>query len=167
MTDNFKERRSEPRRIIDKYYSVEFLMRDLDFSYQFKIRDISSKGISVLVEEDSYLFNHIKVGEILKLKYYRTDSSKPTEYLRTEIRHITKDDTGRFKGLCLVGLSILEDQDSKRVGIMKVVCPQCNVGYKIISTKILQGRRAVTKCKKCGAKIVIEPSATQKVNYST
>ena len=61
MTDNFKERRSEPRRIIDQYYSVEFLVEDLEFAYQFKIWNKSSKGISVLVKEDSDLLNHIKV----------------------------------------------------------------------------------------------------------
>ncbi len=114
MTDNLIERRSEPRRIIDQYHSVEFSIEKNIFTYQFKIWDISSKGISVLVKEDSDLLNHIKVGEILNLKYYRTDSSKPAEYLRTKIRYITKDEKGRFKGLYLVGLSILEDQDSEQ-----------------------------------------------------
>jgi hypothetical protein len=74
--------------------------------------DISPKGICVLVKEDSDLLNHLKVGDILDLKYYTTDSSRPIEYLKTEIRHITKDEKGRFKGLYLVGLSILEDLNS-------------------------------------------------------
>jgi predicted Zn finger-like uncharacterized protein len=56
----------------------------------------------------------------------------------------------------------MEGQDSKRVGVMKVLCPHCNVTYRIISTKIPQGRRVVATCKKCGGKIVIEPSATKK-----
>jgi len=64
----------------------------------------------VLVKEDSDLLKHLRVGDILDLKYYTTDSSKPIEYLKTEIKHITKDDTGRFKELYLVGLSILKNQ---------------------------------------------------------
>ena len=112
MAKKFKERRSEPRSIIDQYYSVEFSIRDCPFTYQFKIWDISRKGICVLVKEDSDLMNYLKVADILNLKYYTTDISKPIEFLKTEIRHITKYKTGRFKGLFLVGLSILEKQRS-------------------------------------------------------
>ena len=106
------ERRSEPRSIIDQYYSVEFSLSGCSFVYQFKIWNISSKGICVLVKEDSDLLNHVKVGDILNLKYYTTDSSKPIEFLKTEIKHITKDEQGRFKGVCLVGLATVENQDS-------------------------------------------------------
>jgi len=53
MNVDFTEKRSEPRRIIDQYHSVEFSLRDCAFTYQFKIWDISSKGICVLVKEDS------------------------------------------------------------------------------------------------------------------
>ena len=108
------ERRSEPRGIIDRYYSVEFSLSGCSFVYQFRIWNISSKGICVLVKEDSDLLNHLKVGDILNLKYYTTDSSKPIEFLKTEIKHITKDEQGRFKGVYLVGLSILGNQDSNQ-----------------------------------------------------
>ena len=108
------ERRSEPRSIIDQYYSVEFSLSGCSFVYQFKIWNISSKGICVLVKEDSDLLNHLKVGDILNLKYYTTDSSRPIEFLKTEIKHITKDEQGRFKGVYLVGLSILGNQDSNQ-----------------------------------------------------
>ena len=114
MTDNSRKRRSKRGSTTDQYYSVEFSIKRSIFVYQFKIWDISSKGICVLVKEDSDLLNQLKVGDILNLKYYKTDSLKSSEYLKTEIRHITKDDTGRFKGLYLVGLSILEDQDSEQ-----------------------------------------------------
>jgi hypothetical protein len=112
MANKFMERRSEPRNIIDKYYSVEFSIRSCPFTYQFKIWDISRKGICVLVKEGSDLMNYLKVGDILNLKYYTTDISKPIEFLKTEIRHITKDEKGQFKGLFLVGLSILVKQGS-------------------------------------------------------
>jgi hypothetical protein len=112
MTNTFKERRSEPRSIIDQYYSVEFSIRECPFAYQFKIWDISRKGICVLVKEDSDLLNYLKVGEILNLKYYTTDAAKPIEFIKTKIRHITKDETGHFKGLFLIGLSILKDGKS-------------------------------------------------------
>jgi len=106
MEDNSMERRSEPGNIINQYYSVEFSLKKSIFLYQFKIRNISPEGICVLVREDSDLLNYIKAGDILDLKYYKTDSSQSAE-LKTEIRHITENDTRRFKGLYLVGLSIL------------------------------------------------------------
>jgi len=59
------------------------------------------------VKEDSDLLNHVKVGDVVNLKYYPTDSSQPGELLETEIKHITKDEQERFKGVYLVGLSIL------------------------------------------------------------
>ena len=108
MEDSFMEKRSRPRSIIDQYYSVEFSVNGSAFVYQFKIWDMSSKGICVLVKEDSGLLNRLKAGDILNLKYYTTDSSRPIEYLETEIRDIAKDENGRFRGLYLVGLSILE-----------------------------------------------------------
>jgi len=107
MAKKINEKRSEPRNIIDRYYSVEFSIRNCPFTYQFKIWNISRKGICVLVKEDSELLNYLKIGDILNLKYYTTDTSKPIEFLKTEIRHITKDESGHFKGLFLVGLSIL------------------------------------------------------------
>ena len=114
MENSFIERRSKPRSIIDQYHSVEFSISESTFAYQFKIWDISPKGICVLVMEDSGLLNRLKVGDILNLKYYTTDSSRPIEYLETEIRDIAKDENGRFKGLYLVGLSILEGLNSNQ-----------------------------------------------------
>ncbi|MBL7174189.1 MAG: PilZ domain-containing protein [Desulfobacteraceae bacterium] len=162
MSEKAVEKRSEPRKIADKYYSVEFSIQDLDFSYQFKIWNISSKGICVMVKEDSDLLNHLKVGQVLDLKYSTTDASDPVENLKTEIKHISKDEEGRFKGLYLIGLSILESKNSESPGNMSVFCPLCNAGYKIITNKIRPGKRGVATCKKCGGKIEIPPPGINK-----
>ncbi len=113
MKDNFIERRPEPGSIIDRYYSVEFSIKNTAFLYQFKIWNISPEGVCVLVREDSDLLKHIKVGDIFDLKYCKIASSQYAE-LKTEIRHIDKNGTGRFQGLYQIGLSILEDQDSEQ-----------------------------------------------------
>ena len=65
LVENPIERRSEDRRIVNKYYTVEFLVNDIKLEYRFKIWDISSNGISLLVDEDSDLLNYLKVGDIL------------------------------------------------------------------------------------------------------
>jgi hypothetical protein len=112
MPDEFVEKRSEPRDIIDKFYSVEFALKGIDFVYQFKIWNMSSKGMCVLIKENSDVLKHLKAGDIVDMKYYSSDSLAPTEHLQTEIRHITKDDEGRFKGHVLVGLSIIGNKES-------------------------------------------------------
>jgi hypothetical protein len=116
MSENFIERRSEPRDYIDEYYSVEFSIRENPYTYQFKIWNLSAKGMCVLVRKDSGILDHLKVGDILNMKYYKADSnpkhiSKPsTGYVKTQIRHITERDQKH----CFVGLLILENIDSDR-----------------------------------------------------
>ena len=101
------ERRSETRDLSAAYYSVQFSKPELEAVYQFKIRNISTKGMCILVREDSEVMNHLQVGDILDMQFHPSDNSSPIEYSKTEIRHITKDDQGRFKGHFLVGLTKL------------------------------------------------------------
>jgi hypothetical protein len=114
MADRPDERRSEPRGMIDRYYSVEFSLSGCSFIYQFKIWNISEKGICILVKEDSDLLHHVNVGDVVNLKYYMADLLKPSVVLKTKIKHITKDEQGRFKGVYLVGLSSVENQELNR-----------------------------------------------------
>lgn len=109
MPKEIKEKRSESRTTVDKYYSLEFSKEGMGSVYQFKIWNLSAKGMCVLVKEDSELLEYLEVGEVMDMKYYSSDASKPTEYLKTEIKHITKDDEGQFKGHFLIGLSILDE----------------------------------------------------------
>lgn len=104
------DKRSETRSPADKYSSVEFSTKKEVFTYQFKIRDVTSSGMGILVKEDSGAFKNLEVGDVLDMKYYPLNSLDPPDYLQTEIKHITKDETGRFKGHYLIGLSILEKQ---------------------------------------------------------
>ena len=116
MSENFIERRSEPRDYIDEYYSVEFSITENPYTYQFKIWNLSAKGMCVLVRKDSGILDHLKVGDILNMKYYKADSnpkhiSKPSiGHVKTQIRHITERDQKH----CFVGLLILENMDSNK-----------------------------------------------------
>lgn len=98
------EKRSELRAEAEKYHSVEFKVTALGFLYQFKLWNMSSKGMCLLVREDSGVLKYLEVGNVLDMKYYTTDFSTPPERLKTQIKHITKEDQGRFKGHYLVGL---------------------------------------------------------------
>lgn len=106
------ERRSEPRTLTEGLYSVEINLGGSIPIYQFKLRDISANGACILVKDDSPILNYLKVGQVLNMKYYSTDRSNPTEFLASEIRHITKAEPGRFEGHYLVGVLVLERQRS-------------------------------------------------------
>jgi hypothetical protein len=105
------ERRSESRTRIDQYHSVEFSVDGLDIAYQFKIWDIASSSMCLLIKENSDILPRLNVGDTLNMRYYSDDSSLPQGDLATQIRHITKIDEGRLKGHYLVGLEILESME--------------------------------------------------------
>jgi len=101
------EKRSEARKqTTGEYYSVEFMLEDIGRVYQFKIWNLSSKGMCILVKDDSKVLGHLKVGEVVKMKYYHDEQPQPVEHLETKVKHITKQDSGRFKGHHMIGLSI-------------------------------------------------------------
>ena len=115
QTENGKkgsEKRSEPRKILDQYYSVEFSISKMLPVYQFKVRDVSPSGIGILLNEGSAVLDHLEVGNVLEMKYNPSNSSDLPEYLKTEIRHITKIDEGKYRGHYLVGMLILEKGES-------------------------------------------------------
>ena len=106
-TENPDERRSEIRENLEKMQSLELKLPDLPI-YVFRVKDTSPNGICFLVKEDSDILNHIKVGQILDMRYHTEDITKPSEAFSSEIKHITKMDKGPYKDHQLVGLMILE-----------------------------------------------------------
>ena len=114
MTNNLVLIKSEPRTAVDRSYRAEFSVDGLHLPYQFRIWNKSSNYMCFLVKENSGLVPQLKVGDLLNLKCYYTDSYYPSEYLETAIQHITKQDEGRFKGHYVVGLEILGCQDSAK-----------------------------------------------------
>ena len=115
QTENGKkgqDKRSEPRKILDQYFSIEFSISKMLPVHQFKIRDLSPSGIGILVNESSAVLDHLEAGSVLEMKYNPKDLSDLPEYLKTEICHITKVEEGKYKGHYLVGMLILERGES-------------------------------------------------------
>ena len=108
MENKQTERRSEERNITDLYYSVEFSIKGLDYIYQFKLRDISQKGMCIIVKENSPVLQHVEVNDLLDMKYYSVETTNKTDKIITKIKHITKYAEGRFHGHSLVGLEIIQ-----------------------------------------------------------
>lgn len=100
-------RRAEVRICHDQYHSVQFTKTGLCMIYQFKIWNIAKEGMCILVRQDSTVMNHLKVGDLLDMEYYSGQGTDPVDQAKTQIKHITKNEDGHFKGHYLVGLSKL------------------------------------------------------------
>ncbi len=108
VTNNSAGSESIQRNILDKYYSVQFSPNGKGPVYLFKLRDISLKGLCILVKENSAILKGLKVGDILNMEYNSLESSGFTEIFKTKIRYISKTYQGRFTEDYLVGLSIID-----------------------------------------------------------
>ena len=106
---NHSDRRSEPRKPSRKFHSVEMKLSSLPI-YLFKLKDISSNGASFLVKEGSSILKHLKVGQILDMRYHSEDEMEPSEIFKSEIKYIEKNLEGPFNGHYSVGIMRLEKQ---------------------------------------------------------
>ena len=88
------------------YYSVEFSIEGLNAMYQFKLWNIRPQVMYFLVREDSHVLGWLKVGDRMEMKYYPSDSADPPRTLDTSVRHIMRNEQGRFKGHYSVHLEI-------------------------------------------------------------
>ena len=106
--DSQQDRRPESRILLNRYYSVEFRLQETGNVYQFKLRDMSSKGLGILVNKKSAVLEHLRVGDTLDMHYIPPESAGTSESLKTKIAHITEKDDEPFKGHFVIGLSITE-----------------------------------------------------------
>lgn len=103
-----KGKSARHKGMMDQFYSVELSIRGLDIPYQFRLWNMASPFTFVLVKEYSDIVPRLRVGDTLNMKYYPAGAVYRPESLKTAIRHVTKNDQGRFRGHYLVGLEIVE-----------------------------------------------------------
>ncbi len=102
-----KERRSEPRMAAEMYAFVEIFFPQLMVAYQFKLRNLSSKGLCIVIKQGSEILKHLKESHIYELKFCKGEREDTGIYLKTKVKHITKGTDTWFKGHFLVGLIII------------------------------------------------------------
>jgi len=112
MSTTHDERRENLRVPGSDYHSVEFYPQNNACAYQFKLWNVSSHGMCFLVKEGSLVLESLHVGDILKMKFYRSDDTEAPKSFEAEIKHITWNEEGRFRDHYLIGLSILNNDKS-------------------------------------------------------
>ena len=101
------DKRSEPRSAKLRNYRIEIKFVGMPV-YQFKVRDVSSKGAGVIVRDDSEFLAMIEVGQVLEVNFISPRGSNPSGFYKAKVRQISILERGRYKGHRLVGISILE-----------------------------------------------------------
>ena len=61
------EKRSVKRASPTGFHGAEIKLTGIP-RYQFKLKNISDNGASILVKENSAMINHLEVGQSLKIK---------------------------------------------------------------------------------------------------
>ena len=114
MKENPQEKRAETRELLDRFYSVEFSIKETGEVYQFKLRDISAQGLGILVREDSRILQYLKVGDTLDVQYNPPRSSDTAIMLKTRIRHIATKEQGAPDGHFVIGLEVISKQTGEK-----------------------------------------------------
>jgi hypothetical protein len=108
MTPRSLESLPEKPGQLPRFHSVEFSIDGLEFAYQFKLWNMDSDSMHIIIKEGSDILNRLKTGNKLNIKYYSDNVSYPVTQLSTEISYVTKAGDGRFRGHYIVGLSVAE-----------------------------------------------------------
>ncbi len=115
MENGSQEKWVESGMPFEDYYSVEIPLEGLENVHQFKIWNIAQGTLGVVVREESELLTYLRVGDTIEMKYYILNPAYPPKFLPTKIRHIKREDQGRFKGHVVIALDILEEQTERNI----------------------------------------------------
>jgi hypothetical protein len=93
----------------DQLVSVEVLVDGVEHAHQFRIWKREPKSMFVVVKQDCRILDRLRVGDTMEMIYHTRDTFCPTRTMPTQIRHITRENDGPFKGHCLVGLAVADN----------------------------------------------------------
>ena len=100
------EKRSAKRAVPTGFNGAEIKLTGIPL-YQFKLKDLSDKGASLLVKVNSDMMTHLEVGQSLEIKVHSDSQADLNGYYEAKIEHITKNEAGRYKGHYSVGMRLL------------------------------------------------------------
>ena len=107
MTDPAAGRRSEYRTTVELYFNIQVQTDRYTRVHEFKVLDVSSKGMRILVDKDSDALKYMEVGEIIGTKLIGPGQPEPPALMKCQVRHVTPITEGDDKGAVIVGFVIL------------------------------------------------------------
>jgi hypothetical protein len=74
--------------------------------YFAKIKDVSSEGTCILINEGSAIREHLELRQKIGMQFVYPGNYRSSFFLQSEIKHISKPEDGRFRSHFLVGIKI-------------------------------------------------------------
>lgn len=107
MENSSDEKRCEHRSAASRDFRIEIKFVGEPI-YQFRLINVTNKGASILIKDDSAFLNRIEVGQIFDVTFISPKDSNPSGIYKIDVKHISKLHKQFFKGHRLVGISILD-----------------------------------------------------------
>ena len=104
------EKRSEHRPVTSRDYRMEIKFVG-EPMYQFRLINVTSRGASILIKDDSAFLNRIEVGQIFDVTFISPKGSNPSGIYKIQVKHISELEENIYKGHRLAGISLLKKLD--------------------------------------------------------
>ena len=118
-TENItNEKRSEQRHVTSRCYRMEVKLVGVPI-YQFRLINVTDKGASILVKDDSAFLEMIEVDQNIDVTFISPEDSHPSGRYKIKVKHISELNKSNYNGHRLVGISILEKLDQNKGEILK------------------------------------------------
>lgn len=112
------EKRSEQRHVTSRCYRMEVKLVGVPI-YQFRLINVTDKGASILVKDDSAFLEMIEVDQNIDVTFISPEDSHPSGRYKIKVKHISELNKSNYNGHRLVGISILEKLDQNKGEILK------------------------------------------------
>jgi hypothetical protein len=104
--NNTFEKKYQTLKKADDFYRAEIKLSKFDLIYQLKLRELNGNEACFLIKKDSAIFNKLKVGKVLEMKYWTAGKINTIKFVTAKIENITKQNQELFNSHYLVYLSI-------------------------------------------------------------
>ena len=97
----------------DRYSSVEFCIKDLEFNYQFKIWETKTPELNILIKRNAIIMKHLHVGNTVDIKCIPSGGSRYPVTMRTKIKMGDKSQLDNLSKLYMLECQPLESKKKK------------------------------------------------------
>ena len=101
------------KTMLNEYYSVQFYLNGKGPSYLFRLRNKTSSKPYILVKKDSFVFNELKVGDILDMEFNQSESLGSGKLFKTLIT--SKTPHNHYTGHSIIELSIIGNLEGNMI----------------------------------------------------
>ena len=109
-----EEKRSEQRTATHRDWRIEIKFVGEPI-YQFRLINVSDKGASILIKDDSAFLNLIEVDQVADVTFISPKGLYPSGRYIIKVKHISRLKKSIYKNHRLVGTSILQKLDQNKV----------------------------------------------------